>query len=79
MEQVRAQKGACEAYCPLCWAMRIADAARQHVKSKVPEDFWQHRAAARREALLALRSLVDAALTRDAPAPARKATRIKVE
>jgi hypothetical protein len=34
------------------------------LKDLVPEEFWQHRRAARRETLLAVRSLVDAAIER---------------
>lgn len=79
MEQGHESKLACEAYCPLCWTMRIARAARAHVETMLPKEFWEHRAAARRESLLALRSLIDAALTHSAPATTRKATRIKVE
>jgi hypothetical protein len=45
----------------------------------VPEEFWQHRSAARRETLLALRSLVDAALAHGPATSPRKPTRIKVE
>jgi len=34
------------------------------LKGTLPDEFWQHRAAARREALLALRVLIDAAIER---------------
>ncbi|MCL6430708.1 MAG: hypothetical protein K6V36_07570 [Anaerolineae bacterium] len=79
MEEGRESRVACEAYCPLCWTTRMARAAARHVAGVLPHEFWEHGAAARRESLLALRSLIDAALSRSAPAPARKATRIKVE
>jgi hypothetical protein len=34
------------------------------LRALLPEEFWEHRRAARREALLAVRSLIDAALER---------------
>lgn len=34
------------------------------VRALLPEEFWEHRRAAQREALLAVRSLIDAALER---------------
>jgi hypothetical protein len=47
----------------------------------LPEDFRQHTKAARREMLLAARSLLDAAIecTEEKPEPKKKATKIKVE
>ena len=54
-------------------------------KSLIPEEFWEHRRAARREGLLALRSLVDAAIERlekpeDNPPKRRRSSRkVKVE
>ena len=71
--------GACERTCPLCGAIKAAHAVKDHLRRRVPDEFWQHRSAARREALLALRSLLDAALAHDAPSPTRKPTRIRVE
>jgi len=69
----------CRLSCPLCWTLKAAHEMRASLKRTLPEEFWQHHAAARRECLLALRSLVDAALAGNQSAPARKATRIKVE
>lgn len=69
----------CEAFCPFCMAFKAAHEAREEMKRRVPEGFWQHRAAARREGLLAVRSLIDAALAKSETKPARKATRIKVQ
>ncbi len=81
MEEKAAQtrSDACEEYCPFSLAFKAARQVHSGLKRCLPEEFWQHRAAARREGLLALRSLVDAALAHSTPAPARKATRIKVE
>ena len=52
-------------------------------KSLIPKEFWEHGRAARREGLLALRSLVDAAIERieeTEGAPKRTSRRkVKVE
>ncbi len=47
----------------------------------LPKEFCQHTKAARREMLLAARSLLDAALecTEEKPEPKKKTTKIKVE
>jgi len=45
----------------------------------LPEAFWEHTRAARREMLLAFRSLIDAAIERTEARPVKKTTRIKVE
>ncbi len=68
-----------EAYCPICAALKAAHEAKEGLKRCVPAEFWQHRAAAQREGLMALRSLIDAALAHTEVKPVRKATRIKVE
>jgi hypothetical protein len=54
--------------------------------SLIPKEFWQHGRAARREALLALRSLVDSAINRleekENPAPKaapQRKTKVEVE
>lgn len=44
-----------------------------------PEEFRQHTKAARREMLLAMRSLIDAAIACTEEKPKKKATKIKVE
>lgn len=52
------------------------------LKDLVPEEFWQHRRAARKEALLAVRSLIDAAIERVDKEPGerkrRSATKIPI-
>lgn len=49
-------------------------------KTLFPEEFWAHLCAARKETLLAYRSLIDAAIERMEQPPKKKtATRIKVE
>jgi hypothetical protein len=45
----------------------------------LPEEFKEHMQAARRERLLAIRSLLDAAIERAEEKPKRKATEIEVE
>jgi hypothetical protein len=47
----------------------------------LPKEFRQHTKAARREMLLAARSLLDAAIecTEEKPEPKKKTTKIKVE
>jgi hypothetical protein len=40
------------------------EAVMKQWKSLIPKEFWEHRRTARRETLLALRSLVDAAIER---------------
>jgi hypothetical protein len=47
----------------------------------IPEEFWEQRRAARREMLMAARSLIDGALERleEKPAPKRKTTARKVK
>ncbi len=45
----------------------------------LPEAFWQHSRAAGREALLALRSLLDAAIEKVEDKPEKRVTKIKVE
>jgi hypothetical protein len=45
----------------------------------LPEEFRQHTQTARREMLLAMRSLLDAAIECTEEKPKKKATKIKVE
>lgn len=75
----KAAEAECQMLCPLCWAIQTVQGIKSSLKDRIPQDFWEHRAAARRESLLALRSLVDAALACAEATPARKVTRIKVE
>jgi hypothetical protein len=80
MSEMKAEaRETCDAFCPVSRAMRAAHEVKESVRRAVPEEFWKHRAAARRETLLALRSLIDAALERTETKPLRKATTIKVE
>ena len=76
MEEKRAEW---EGHCSVCHLCEAAHELKDGLKRRVPEAFWEHRRAARRESLLALRSLLDAALAATEPRPAHKATRIKVE
>jgi hypothetical protein len=53
-------------------------------KSLIPQDFWDHGKAARREVLLAMRSLVDSAIDRlesqgERAPQARRKTKVAVE
>ncbi|NLE60530.1 MAG: hypothetical protein GX616_19465 [Planctomycetes bacterium] len=52
---------------------------RERTHKLVPEAFCTHLRASRKEFLLALRSLVDAAVQRVEPEPPKKVTKIKVE
>jgi hypothetical protein len=59
---------------PHMWA-----GAKCRFKGFFPEEFWEHQRAARREMLLSLRSLIDAAIESMEEKPPAKATKIKVE
>jgi trimethylamine:corrinoid methyltransferase-like protein len=58
-------------------AMRAKARERKH--RVVPEEFCTHMRAARKEFLLAFRSLIDEAVKETEPEPPKKATKIKVE
>jgi len=62
------------------WLTEGATGLRSALKSttSLPEGFWEHSWAAGREALLAVRSLLDAAIERTERQP-KKVTKIKVE
>ncbi len=62
------------------WLSDGAKGIRSAVKTttSLPETFWEHSWAAGREALLALRSLLDAAIDRTERQP-KKVTKIKVK
>ena len=49
------------------------------VSSRLPEEFREHTRTARREMLLAMRSLLDAAIECTEEKPKKKATKIKVD
>jgi hypothetical protein len=49
------------------------------VKEQIPEEFFTHMRAARREQLLAMRALIDAALERNERADARAGSRGRTE
>jgi len=51
----------------------------KELRPSLPEEFRQHTKAARREMLLAIRSLLDAAIECTEEKPKKKATKIKVE
>lgn len=48
-------------------------------KELLPEEFRTHLRAARKEMLLAVRSLIDAAIERTEEKPKQKTTKVKVE
>jgi hypothetical protein len=52
----------CAEHCPLLGLSRWMRDLKAELKELLPEEFWEHRRAARRETLLALRSLLDAAI-----------------
>lgn len=45
---------------------------RQAFKALIPDSFWAHQKTAKREALLAMRSLIDAALAQLEEKPAKR-------
>lgn len=75
------EKEGCEE-CPVkVWTSAMRD-LEEGFKGLLPEDFRKHRRAAKKEALLAVRSLLDAAIERleKEPAPrTRKAAKIAVQ
>ncbi|MFQ5855243.1 MAG: hypothetical protein ACE5LU_06335 [Anaerolineae bacterium] len=50
---------------------------RSSLRSLLPEEFWEHRRAARLEMLLAVRSLIDAAIEREEQGEAPQGKRAK--
>lgn len=71
---------------PMTWlelAAEIRRTARATLGDRVPEDFWQHARAARKEELLALRSLLDARISQleedEQRRSERKTTKIPVQ
>lgn len=60
------------------WVREGIRGIRRSRKAFLPEEFHKHIRAARKEALLAYRSLIDAAIERTEEAP-KKRTQIKVE
>ncbi len=59
-----AGEGKGEAFCPLASLLGMGQMARQRMLDMFPKEFVEHAAGARREFLLAIRSLVDEALRR---------------
>jgi len=51
----------------------------KNLSPRLPDEFHQHTKAARREMLLVMRSLIDAAIESTEEKPKKKATKIKVE
>jgi len=69
-----------EVTCPFAIAMNAQEALRKGIKMALPEAFRQHVLGAEREALLAVRSLIDALLEAMEKKPVKgKAQRIKIE
>jgi hypothetical protein len=70
-EQVRADEREAASHLPEAWrhVKAAGEELRRTLASVLPPDFHNHGRAARREALLAARSVIDAALDRiDKPA-----------
>ncbi|MFQ6057443.1 MAG: hypothetical protein ACE5MB_00990 [Anaerolineae bacterium] len=59
--------------------LQVCRNVKARFKGLFPEDFWKHQRAARREMLLSVRSLIDAAIESLEEKPPKKATKIKVE
>lgn len=74
------EKLPCEV-CPVCVSISAAGRLKEGLKELLPEDFREHARAARKEQLLAVRSLVDAAIDRLEQKPKRtiKTGKIKVQ
>ncbi len=70
----------CVVECPLLGVSKWLRDFGKEVKGALPEEFWEHRRAARRETLLALRSLLDVAIerTEKRERSAKKRTRIEI-
>lgn len=75
------RRNECEA-CPVMVLTGLAREAETAFRDVLPSEFWQHRRAAHREALLAVRSLLDAAIERvdrePAARPQRQAKKISI-
>jgi hypothetical protein len=63
----------------LAEGIRAFRGSYKRVSPHLPAEFRQHTQAARREMLLAMRSLLDAAIECTEEKPKKKATKIKVE
>ena len=63
----------------LAEGVRGCRASYKKLSPHLTEEFHQHTKAARREMLLAMRSLLDAAIESTEEKPKKKATKIKVE
>ena len=63
------------------WLADGVKGLRSYLKGEkvLPKEFAEHMRAAHKEMLLAMRSLLDAAIQRAEEKPERKATKIKVE
>jgi len=73
--EAREERAGCEERPLKAWATALRN-LRGRAQGIFPEEFWRHRRAAKREALLALRSLLDAAIERleqEPPGRGRKA------
>ena len=76
MTTANESKYSCE-QCPIVVVARMCREVGTTLQEALPEAFWAHHRAARVERLLALRSLVDAAIDRVEKKP-KKVTKIKV-
>lgn len=66
-------------WCPARAAMERCKELRARMEGPLPEPFFQHLMNARREVLLAARSLIDAALEKPPPVPKDRPKKIEVE
>ncbi|MEW6232048.1 MAG: hypothetical protein AB1566_07025 [Chloroflexota bacterium] len=62
--------------CPIAILMRKHAELRSMFTGKIPAEFFQHTRAARKEMLLAMRSLIDAALEKLEQEPVPKKKRV---
>jgi len=66
-------------WCPARVAMERCKELRARMEGLLPDPFFQHLMNARREVLLAARSLIDAALEKPPPGPKGRPKKIEVE
>ena len=80
MEEEVLEEPRCVVECPLLGIGKSLRSFKKELKELLPEEFWEHRRAARRETLLALRSLLDVAIerTEKRESTTKKRTRIEI-
>ena len=67
--------------CPMCLGIGVAKRMRRGLEEMMPEGFREHLRNARKEQLLAVRSVVDAAIDRleEKPKKGARASKVQVQ